>query len=211
MLFYCQISCRTPYTLLFHGWLFWDIKPLHTERRACAISFIWMSRWCWKPLNTDLSIFLSRAWTGLALQFHAAVSFSLCVKHAVQGALKQYYVISHQTKQRNKPRRRPEFHHLQSYYLKYNSVIKIKRTPKADPQSYLLLTSKVSYHGVSHDEDRQVGVAWLHQVNVLQGVSDVNLEVFDVHPVSFTLTVADCAGKKKRVNKLVLLQDIFWF
>lgn len=49
----------------------------------------------------------------------------------------------------------------------------------------------MSYHGVTHDEYRQVGVTGFHQVNVLQGVSDVNLEVFDVHPVSFTLTMAN--------------------
>ena len=56
----------------------------------------------------------------------------------------------------------------------------------------------MSYHGVAHDEDGQVGMAGLHQVNVLQGVSDVNLEVFDVHPVAFTLTMANCGGKKRR-------------
>lgn len=51
---------------------------------------------------------------------------------------------------------------------------------------------------MTHDEDGQVWVARLHQVNVLQGVSDVNLEVFDVHPVSFTLTMANCVGKEGR-------------
>ena len=54
---------------------------------------------------------------------------------------------------------------------------------------------EVRYHGVAHDEDGQVRVAGLHQVDVLQGVSDVKLEVLDVHPVSFTLTVANCGGQ----------------
>lgn len=49
---------------------------------------------------------------------------------------------------------------------------------------------------MTHDEDGQVGVAGLHQVDVLQGVSDVNLEVFDDHPVSFTLTMANCRQKE---------------
>lgn len=51
---------------------------------------------------------------------------------------------------------------------------------------------------MTNDEDGQVGVAALHQVNVLQGVSDVNLEVFDVHSVAFTLTVAHCGGREER-------------
>lgn len=56
----------------------------------------------------------------------------------------------------------------------------------------------MSYHGVAQDEDGQAWVARLHQVNVLQGVSDEKLEVFDVHPVSFTLTMANCVGNKGR-------------
>lgn len=51
---------------------------------------------------------------------------------------------------------------------------------------------KMSYHGVAQNEDGQVGVAGLHQVDVLQRVSDVILEILDVHPLPFTLTVADC-------------------
>lgn len=53
------------------------------------------------------------------------------------------------------------------------------------------------YHRVTYDEDRQVRVAGLHQVNMLQGVSDVKLEILDVHPVSFTLTMTDCWGHKE--------------
>lgn len=64
---------------------------------------------------------------------------------------------------------------------------------------------KMSYHGVTHNEDRQVRVAGLHQVNVLQGVSDVDLEVFDVHPVSFTLAMPNCGGKRHNVRKQLLL------
>lgn len=48
-----------------------------------------------------------------------------------------------------------------------------------------------SYHRVTHDEDGQVRVAGFHQVYVLQGVSHVNLEILDVHPFSFTLTMAN--------------------
>lgn len=72
---------------------------------------------------------------------------------------------------------------------------------------------KASYHGVTHDEDGEIGVAGLHQVDVLQGVSDVNLEVFDVHPVSFTLTVANYGGdqEKERWEESLLLQKAFQF
>lgn len=48
-----------------------------------------------------------------------------------------------------------------------------------------------SYHRVTHNEDGQVRVAGFHQVYVLQGVSNVYLEILDVHPFSFTLTVAN--------------------
>lgn len=71
------------------------------------------------------------------------------------------------------------------------------------------------YHGVAHDEDRQVRVAGLHQVNVLQGVSDVKLEILDVHSVSFTLTVTNCWGKNEEeedaaVRKLVQPRGIYY-
>lgn len=56
----------------------------------------------------------------------------------------------------------------------------------------------MSYHGVTHDEDGQVRVANLHHVDVLQRVSDVNLEIFDVHPVSLTLPMADCEERVER-------------
>lgn len=55
-----------------------------------------------------------------------------------------------------------------------------------------------SYHGVTHDEDGKVRVTGFHQVDVLQGVSDVNLEILDVHPLSFALAVANCRSETKR-------------
>lgn len=48
---------------------------------------------------------------------------------------------------------------------------------------------------MAHDEDGKVRVAGFHQVDVLQGVSDENLEILDVHPLSFALTVADCRSE----------------
>lgn len=67
------------------------------------------------------------------------------------------------------------------------------------------------YHRVANNEDRQVRVAGLHQVNVLQGVSDVKLEILDVHPFSFTLTMTNCWGQKEEGDAGVrkLLQDIY--
>lgn len=56
-----------------------------------------------------------------------------------------------------------------------------------------------SYHGVTHDEDGQVRVAGFHQVDVLQGVSDVYLEILDVHAFSFTLTVANWRRETERI------------
>jgi hypothetical protein len=44
---------------------------------------------------------------------------------------------------------------------------------------------------MSNDEDWQVRVSSLHQVNVLEGVSDKHLEVLNIHPVSFTLAMAN--------------------
>ena len=43
---------------------------------------------------------------------------------------------------------------------------------------------------MAQDEDRQRGVLGLHQVDVLQRVTDVHLEVLDDHPISLALTVA---------------------
>lgn len=53
------------------------------------------------------------------------------------------------------------------------------------------------YHGVSQDEHRQLRVAGLHQVDVLQRVSDIKLEILDVHPLAFALSVTHC-GKRER-------------
>lgn len=62
------------------------------------------------------------------------------------------------------------------------------------------------YHGVTHDEDGQVRVAGFHQVDVLQGVSDENLEILDVHTFSFTLTVANWRSDRDR--ELLVLHNI---
>lgn len=59
-------------------------------------------------------------------------------------------------------------------------------------------TVEVWYHGVAQDEDWQLRVAGLHQVNMLQRVSDVKLEILDVHPLPFALTVTHCWEKRKR-------------
>lgn len=55
----------------------------------------------------------------------------------------------------------------------------------------------MSYHGVAHNKYRQVRVARLHQVNVLKGVSDINLKVLNVHPVTFALAMANCGRKNQ--------------
>lgn len=49
----------------------------------------------------------------------------------------------------------------------------------------------MSYHRVSDDEDWQLGVPALHNVNVLEDVSNVNLKVFDIHSLTFTLTMTN--------------------
>lgn len=56
---------------------------------------------------------------------------------------------------------------------------------------------KVSYHGVAHNKYRQVRVARLHQVNVLKGVSDINLKVLNGHSVTFALAMANCGRKNQ--------------
>ncbi len=54
----------------------------------------------------------------------------------------------------------------------------------------------MSYHWVSNDEDRQLITA-LHDVNVLEDVSDVNLEVLDIHSLTFTLAMTNWQLKKE--------------
>lgn len=56
----------------------------------------------------------------------------------------------------------------------------------------------VSHHRVAEDEDGQVGVACSHQVDVLQTVSDVDLKVFNIHPLPFALPMAHCENKRER-------------
>lgn len=58
----------------------------------------------------------------------------------------------------------------------------------------------VSYHRVAEDEDRQAGVARSYQVDVLQTVSDVDLKVFNIHPLSFTLPMSHCKNIREREN-----------
>lgn len=53
---------------------------------------------------------------------------------------------------------------------------------------------------MAHDEDGKVRVAGFHQVDVLQGVSDVNLEILDVHALPFALTVADCRSETEMLT-----------
>lgn len=57
------------------------------------------------------------------------------------------------------------------------------------------------YHGVAQDEDWQLWVAGLHQVDVLQRVPDVNLEILDVHPLPFALTVTHCLEREREEEK----------
>lgn len=47
-----------------------------------------------------------------------------------------------------------------------------------------------SHHRVAEDEDGQVGVTRSHQVDVLKTVSDVDLKVFNIHPLPFALPMA---------------------
>lgn len=83
-----------------------------------------------------------------------------------------------------------------SYLWEYVVSYQTKRTI-----AHTLLSWEVSYHGVAHDEDGQVGVTWPHQINVLQSISDVKLEIFDVHPVAFTLTMTHWGGNKRKTTK----------
>lgn len=110
-------------------WLFGEIKPLHSEMRLCAISFIWMLK--------NLLTLKSTLWFPLLEQ---SLTFNfLCRRlplsasaHRLPWTLKQYYVISHWTKQANKPRRQWELHWPQRDFLKYNIVIKMKQNPNSD-------------------------------------------------------------------------------
>lgn len=56
----------------------------------------------------------------------------------------------------------------------------------------------VRYHGVAQDEDWQLGVAGLHQIDVLQRVPDVKLEILDVHPLPFALAVTHCWRRERQ-------------
>lgn len=56
----------------------------------------------------------------------------------------------------------------------------------------------VSHHRVAEDEDGQARVACSYQVDVLQAVSDVDLKVFNIHPLPFTLPMSHCENNRER-------------
>lgn len=68
---------------------------------------------------------------------------------------------------------------------------------------FTLMRQRMSYHGVANNKDGKVRVAGLHKVDVLQGVSDVNLKIFDVHPFPFTLTMTNCEEHKEVCSGLM--------
>lgn len=58
-----------------------------------------------------------------------------------------------------------------------------------------------AYHGVPQNENGQLGVLFLHEINVLQAVPDEDVEIWDNHTITLALPMANCRGKGEHASK----------
>lgn len=129
-----------------------------------------------KPLNADLATLNPCVHTWLQLELE--ISVSPCMSHIGYQEPQNKFLLSKYCWQQ-------ELQHQQSNFSE--TVNKMKDWHH-----------QVSYHGVTHNKDRQARVVGLHQVDMLQRVSDVNLEILNVHSFSFTLTMTNWWGKQDK-------------
>lgn len=60
-----------------------------------------------------------------------------------------------------------------------------------------------AYHGVPQNENGQLGVLFLHEINVLQAVPDEDVEIWDNHTIALALPMASCRGKGEHASKSI--------
>lgn len=58
-----------------------------------------------------------------------------------------------------------------------------------------------AYHGVPQNENGQLGVLFLHEINVLQAVPDEDVEIWDNHTITLALPMTNCRGKEEHASK----------